>query len=288
MELSRAAVKAWSQRKQYLRRRRRDTSADVVVLQALLNRCLIRCGPADGDFGGRTESAVERFQSARIASEEPDGIVGPLTRGGLWQSYDSGWRFGEAFAHGRFNVDVYGGEHPSLGTIPDRTGKMSTFGGPDDQWDRGYGQALIPCEPPTVAELYQRYPQLVEIGLFRPGLSDPLPQVTCEGRTMPAGISWCLNPESYYLAMRWHYKNRPRPHGGHRALITCGDLGVVVAPTDYGPARWTGKSVDISPGAADALRLEPYDDRLLQTGSSVRVQWAKDGTELGPVDLWGE
>ena len=107
-------------------------------------------------------------------------------------------------------------------------------------------------------------------------------------KKMKAGISWCLNPDSYYIAMRWgRGSRRPKPYAGHehRVLIIHDDKAVVSAPTDWGPARWTGRDSDLSPGCCDALYLKPDDKRLLRTDSAVKILWASNGTPLGPVKL---
>lgn len=271
-----------------LRRNDADT-ADTEVLQVMFGDMAIDCGPADGIFGGRTEQGVEEFQGIRMDGEgQVDGVVGPNTKRELAVAHADAFLAGQVYDHQRFAVEVFGGIHPTLGTIPDREGKMSTFGGPKDAGDRGYGQALVPVNPSTVEALYRRYPELVELGLFTAGLEDPLPMTTCCGRTMRAGISWCLDPDSYYLAMRWGGgKHRPRPYAAHqhRVLIIHGERAVVAAPTDWGPAHWTGRDSDLSPGCADALFLEPDDQRRLRTDSVVQILWAANGAPLGPVAL---
>lgn len=63
--------------------RRGAKGADVRMLQGLLN--VFRAPPPlaeDGDFGAKTEAAVQDFQ--RTHSLIPDGIVGPLT----WEALD--------------------------------------------------------------------------------------------------------------------------------------------------------------------------------------------------------
>jgi hypothetical protein len=270
-------------------RRNEAPEAGTIALQMAIKNMGIDPGPVDGIFGGRTENAVILFQSYRLDGEStPDGVVDPITGADLQRALREQWEAGRPWPHARFDVMVLGGLHPDLGYIPDREGRMSTFGGPDDPGDRGYGQACVPCEPSTVAKLYELYGNdLVQLGVFRSGLSDPLPMVTCCGRTMRAGISWCLNPESYYIAMRWHRGKYPSPQRPwqRRVLVIHGDKACVCAPTDYGPATWTGRDCDISPGCADALYLEPDDNHELKTDNTVITLWAADGAPLGPVSL---
>jgi GH24 family phage-related lysozyme (muramidase) len=54
-----------------------SSGEQVVALQKALNSLGYNCGPADGDFGARTDAAVRAFQ--RIAGLTADGVVGPLT-----------------------------------------------------------------------------------------------------------------------------------------------------------------------------------------------------------------
>jgi len=60
--------------------------AEVQQLQGRLSELGFRPGPADGDFGPRTQEAVRAFQ--RSQSLAPDGVVGPQTHAAL-QSPDT-------------------------------------------------------------------------------------------------------------------------------------------------------------------------------------------------------
>ena len=55
--------------------RRGDKGDGVKALQEALNDSGYNCGTADGDFGGRTESAVSNFEAAN--GIQPDGIAWP-------------------------------------------------------------------------------------------------------------------------------------------------------------------------------------------------------------------
>jgi len=266
-------VRAWSEQPGVLRRR--ETVDGVEELQWLLAHFGIDPGPIDDVFGGRTEAAVMEFQERRVITV--DGAVGPQTRGEVLKAHEYGWAAGTAFPYpdNDSKLMVYGGIHPKRGRIPNRDGAVSWFGGPDDEGDRGYGQALVPVYPPTVKALYDKHPQLVDLGLFRKGLEDPLPMTTCCGKSMRAGISWCLDPMSFYLAMRWGRGNaRPSPYHDRVAVIR-GDKIVVVAPTDWGPAKWTNKNGDLSLGAIQAIEA--------RTGQTARFTWAENDTPLGLV-----
>lgn len=70
-----------------------------------------------------------------------------------------------------------------------------------------------------------------------------------------------LNPKAYYLAMRW------KDYGLTRALLHYNDTVVEVGnpltgeyrratPVDFGPATWTNRIADLSPGLEEVLKLK--------------------------------
>lgn len=265
---------------------------DTRVLQTLMADMAVDCGPADGIFGGRTEAGVVSFQAIRLAGFEHEvpGVVGPSTKRELVTAHAADFAAGHPWDHQRFDVSVYGGIHPTLGATPSMVGdRVTTFGGPDD-FD-SHSLALAPVHPLTTAALYSKRPKLVKLGLFRDDLPDPLPHVVHAGRRVPAGMSWCLNPDSYYIAMRWRCSQRrpdPDAASNNRVLVIHGDQAVVAAPVDWGPALWTGLDCGLSQGCADALGLRPPeqgDDGLGVDGEAVRVLWAENNAPLGPVGL---
>lgn len=254
---------------------RHATGEAVRTLQSILTWMQIDCGGVDGVYGGNTASGVDTFERARVLVR--DGIVDLDTKAAMLKAAESGWKLGKTFSY--LGAEIFGGVHPVYGGMPDYKGRCSWFGGPDDAGDRIYGQALIPTDPEkSVQALYSQHPDLVQMGLFREGLVDPLPQVTdWNGNTAQAGISWCLNPDSYYLAMRWGGgSHRPNPASA-RVLLLYHDKAVIVAPTDWGPAVSTGKAFDLSPGAMKALGTK--------TGITIAGMWAADSAPLGPVEL---
>ncbi|MDY7050464.1 MAG: hypothetical protein RPG89_18095 [Microcystis panniformis WG22] len=118
------------------------------------------------------------------------------------------------------------------------TGKMSTFGGPNDTgMRRTEGLALV-----------NRYEELPDYFL-RPPNGDE-------------GLGRLLNPDKYYIACRWNYSVTPR-----RYLISTfvkvtnpkNGQSAEAKPVDWGPAEWTGRVADISPGLALKLGLETDD-----------------------------
>ncbi|GAA5127124.1 DUF2272 domain-containing protein [Luteolibacter yonseiensis] len=103
-----------------------------------------------------------------------------------------------------------------------------------------------------------------------------------------------LNPKAYYLAMRW------KDHGLARAILHHADTVVEVGnlltgnflratPVDFGPATWTGRIADLSPGLADALELVTDQEccvRIsLPQGAAVAKAGPADGYKLNLVTI---
>lgn len=152
------------------------------------------------------------------------------------------------------NYMAGGGEHdPDWGghvdpaKPPDKTilfrveGKMSTFGGPlDTGMKPDEGLALFGS-----ATAMQKY-----------GLGDYL---------LPGagGLGRRLNPEKPYIASRWPrelyetLRNLP-------VTVEANGKKLEMRAVDWGPAEWTGRVADLSPGGARALRLNT-DDRCTVT-----------------------
>ena len=254
-----------------------DDGEGVEILQRLLLEFGFDPHGIDGSFGRLTEKALADYQWARMLPAI--GSASPTTKTDMSAALGTGWYPGQPFTpwpiylDGERDVHVIGGYHAVFGRIPAREGKMSTFGGPDDAGDRIYGQALVAAN--NAAELYDRHPALVEMGVFTEGHSDPLPMTTdWKGRVRRAGISYMLNPESFYVAMRWR---KPRPSALTSRVVVLTDEGKAVCctATDWGPAQSTGRVIDISPGAEEALGIT--------TDSMVRIAWGIDGAPLGPL-----
>ena len=218
---------------------------DVEALQENLTSVGIKC-VADGMFGPRTAECVQEFQERRILL--PDSIAGPKTQGELSACLDEAWTIDKVPWMHKTGVMVYGSEHPDLGTIPATFGKSSCFGGPKDRGDRMYGQSLVAAKTP--AQVYERYPELVDLGVFSEGV-DKLPP--------GMGISWMLNPDSFYCAMRWPKAMRAEMvKAPHMYPILVGlpskDLWCLVVPTDYGPAKWTKRNSDMAYGVKNRFK----------------------------------
>lgn len=71
-----------------------------------------------------------------------------------------------------------------------------------------------------------------------------------------------LNPNDFYCAMRWDYKKLKKTGwAGKRILFINPKNGksVVLRPVDWGPHRSTGRIIDVSPGALQAVGLKTDD-----------------------------
>jgi len=90
----------------------------------------------------------------------------------------------------------------------------------------------------------------------------------------------------WFVAMRWPYVNAPTEAELYEAkawwhnkkiLVTNPDNGkqVVLAAKDWGPAEWTGRVIDVSKTALDALGVV--------TDDTVNIEFADQSAELGPV-----
>ena len=118
---------------------------------------------------------------------------------------------------------------------------MSTFGGPDDHgMSQDEGLALFSSEAQMRAA----------------GLGDYLLPGT-------GGLGRRLNPAKLYIASRWprelYGELRKRP-----VIVEAKGRQLEFRAVDFGPALWTGRVADLSPGGARALRLNT-DDRCSVT-----------------------
>lgn len=118
------------------------------------------------------------------------------------------------------------------------SGKMSTFGGPDDTGvGPGEGLALVtPSNFNTVKEFFR--------ATQPPGTT---------------GLARRLDPKTFYIACRWDYEKTPKSHLVG-TLVTvrnpANGLEAKAKPIDFGPSLATGRRADLSPGLAEHLGLE--------------------------------
>jgi len=137
-------------------------------------------------------------------------------------------------------------ERPERPEPPDNVlfhavGKMSYFGGPDDD-GVGEGEGLA-----FIYEIEADNQQL-----FLPMGSD-------------TGLARRLNPFVSYVACRWDYKITPKEMlatSGERALVRNIKTGraALAFPADWGPHESTGRVADLSPGLCEVLDLETDDE----------------------------
>ena len=130
------------------------------------------------------------------------------------------------------------------GVIENR-GKMSMFGGPDDT-GVGPDEGLALIEP-------QHFSQLQEYLL-----PTPPPGTTSLARR--------LNPDSFYLACRWHYSVTPASYL-RQSMATvenpANGLTAEARPVDWGPDPALNRVADLSPGLAAFLGLETEDEVIV-------------------------
>lgn len=119
-------------------------------------------------------------------------------------------------------------------------GKVSWFGGPNDK-------GVKPDEGLAFISKVEQAPQLF--------LPHQPPDTT--------GLARRLNPDVFYLACRWNYKDTPREMLlANEALVKATKTGIalIAFPADWGPNEKTGRVADISPGLMDALGIKTDDE----------------------------
>lgn len=113
-------------------------------------------------------------------------------------------------------------------------GKMSTFGGPQDTGMTGTeGLALI-----------------------QPAHFDEFREYFIPGTTLPRGRA--LNPDKFYIACRWDRNLTPYSWLRRIKVMVGNPLtgkSEFAQPMDWGPAAWTSRVADLSPGLSKALGL---------------------------------
>jgi hypothetical protein len=119
---------------------------------------------------------------------------------------------------------------------------MSTFGGPDDT---GVG----PDEGLALVDSHN-------LDLFKDLLLPAQPPGT-------TGLARRLDPDKFYLACRWNYQETPKAVLAKASVQVKNPLtgkSALARPVDYGPAVWTGRVADLSPGLARDLGLVTNDE----------------------------
>lgn len=133
------------------------------------------------------------------------------------------------------------GHLPYLPTSGVATGRISWFGGPDDDGVKP-DEGLALFEPRDL-----RDPQ--HVGLF---LEEQPPKTT--------GLARRLDPQQYYVACRWNYRETPRAWLRHaRVRVSANGKSILARPADWGPNVRTGRVADASPAVLEDLGVETDD-----------------------------
>lgn len=183
----------------------------------------------------KAEMARQKGLPAPVIPDKEDGPKDPPPK---WKAPD----------HDAFKEDdVLGIIHFQV------TGKMSHFGGPNDKGVKP-NEGLGPWPNEKMMRDH--------------GVGDYL--LTPKQAGAP-GLARRLNPAKFYVACRWNVKDYPflrkawvileNPKNGKK---------IKARVMDWGPAAWTGRVADLSPGACDALGLK--------TDDIVKVTVYKDGS----------
>lgn len=138
-------------------------------------------------------------------------------------------------------------------------GLVSWFGGPNDE-------GVAPDEGLAFYDDVSQAPHL-----FLP--------YQPEGTT---GLARRLNPDVFYVAMRWDYDVTPREMlQDNIALVRAPYTGAVAIawPADWGPHENTGRIADISPGLMEHLGIETDDEVEIIFPVLARKPLVKDDRE---------
>ena len=124
-------------------------------------------------------------------------------------------------------------------------GKISTFGGPEDK-------GVTPKE--DLALVYQENFHAVfeKVGKY----------FLTEQPVGTTGTARRLNPKTHYIACRWDYATTPKSYLLNTLVTVTNPKNGKTAqakPVDWGPAAWTGRIADLSPGLAKFLELKTDD-----------------------------
>jgi len=147
-------------------------------------------------------------------------------------------------------------------------GRASTFGGADDYMDRCEPQAFLPLPSRrSPAQYYAWVPEDVRAYL-RPEMAEARVWPVLRdwrGKMRPAGVSYYLDPEKHYIALRLYGELAKRGKAGEPILVRVmrrddRSRWVIARVTDWGPSvtldgRRVWADVDVSPGVYTDLGL---------------------------------
>ena len=138
------------------------------------------------------------------------------------------------------------------------TGRVSHFGGPQDT-------GVSPSED---LAWWEDWDDVVEDKATELFLPHQPPNTT--------GLARRLNPDKFYLAMRFDYDQFSKEHlatSGDRALVRAQNGRQFLArPCDWGPGEQTGRVCDVSPGLMTALGIETDDTVTVTYPADVPVE----------------
>jgi hypothetical protein len=158
------------------------------------------------------------------------------------------------------------------GTPIAKEGKMSFFGGPNDQF----------IKPDANLALF----------FNNPGDAVANPDIFLNQQ--PAGSSGLarrLNPQAHYIACRWDYTVTPKEFlRGIKVRVSANGRTEEARPVDFGPGEATGRVADLSPGLAQALGLSTDDNCRVEipppkTGVAVGVNLKQIDQLIFPADM---
>ena len=140
-------------------------------------------------------------------------------------------------------------------------GTWSYFGGPEDlnaiREIQGYagGTGLAAIDDARFL------PDGYILPLNDPRVLEAKARAASRGYTNGIKLIGRLNPESFYIAMRWPIPYQNIRNGKARGLVTNTRTGksIEVAIVDWGPSVKTGKDADLSLGIIAALELQAKD-----------------------------
>jgi hypothetical protein len=162
---------------------------------------------------------------------------------------------------GTFTVEATfpdGGLH----AVMTKSGKMSTFGGPDDP-----GVA-----PDEGLSLYDSSEVAANPDLFLTKQPDGT-----------SGVARRLNPQANYLACRWDFEATPKEFLKKNTVkVSANGKSVEARPVDFGPSIATGRVADLSPGLASALGLQTDD--ICSLGIPLPQAGVVSGIDLKALD----
>lgn len=236
---------------------------DVHDLQQKLTDLGYPCGPVDGIFGQKTVQSVQSFQND--FNLQVDGIVGPKTWASIISITDIVPRafkplqedYSKNSTSGNFiPVSVKQvSKQPPMKTTDQQTGKFCSFGGPYDLDNVDSSLALYT----GTGEQVYKYCGIK--GLFL----EKQPVNTY-------GSSKRLNPEAYYIALRWEEfypeyggketREKVKAFLRESKVIVRNENGrkiLTADPVEWGPEEKSGRIGKLSPGLMRDLGLKNDD-----------------------------